>query len=136
MGLNSTGETLSGEKLRQVQEELSRAEADRIGKESKYTLAKDSPPETLPFLTDDAAVHVQQDKLVDLRRQKAELGTNYTPRYGTMKSLDAQITVLQDALAQERVTILRQIENDYLAASGRENLLKTPVQRAIKAGGR
>ena len=116
--------SLSGEKLRQVQEELSRAQADRMSKESQYTLAKSAPPESLPFFSGDAAVRVQQDKLTDLRRQKADLGTNYTPRYATMRSIEAQINVLQNALAQERSTILRQIENDYLAALGREKLLE------------
>jgi succinoglycan biosynthesis transport protein ExoP len=122
-GVDSTGASLSSEKLRQVQEELSRAEAERMSKESQYTLAKNSPPETLVFGSGDAAIRAQQDKLTDLRRQRAELGTNYTPRYAAMKSIEAQIIVLQDALAQERSTILKQIENDYLAASGREKLL-------------
>lgn len=122
-GVDAAGASLSSEKLRQVQEELSRAEGDRMSKESQFRLAIGAPPETLPFLSDDAAVRVQQDKLIDLKRQRAELGTNYTPRYGTMKSLEAQIKVLQDALTHERATILRQIENDYLAAAGREKLL-------------
>jgi succinoglycan biosynthesis transport protein ExoP len=122
-GVDATSASLSTEKLRQAQEELSRAEADRISKESQYTLAKSAPPETLPFLSSDAAIRVQQDKLTDLKRQRAELGTNYTPRYGTMRSIEAQITVLQDALTHERSTILNQIQNDYLAALGREKLL-------------
>jgi capsular exopolysaccharide synthesis family protein len=120
---DSASASLSTEKLRQVQEELSRAEADRISKESQYMLAKTASLETLPFLSSDAAIRVQQDKLTDLRRQKAELGTNYTPRYATMRSIEAQINVLQDALTRERVTILSQIQNDYLAALGREKLL-------------
>lgn len=115
--------SLSTEKLRQVQEELSRAQADRMSKESLYKLAKSAPRDTLPFLAGDASIRAQQDKLTDLLRQKAELGTNYTPRYGTMKSLEAQIKVLQSSLSTERSIILRQIENDYLASLGREQLL-------------
>jgi polysaccharide biosynthesis transport protein len=115
--------SISTERLRQVQEELSRAQADRMSKESLNNLAQGAPADTLPFLAGDAALRTQQDKLTDLKRQKAELGTNYTPRYATMKSLDAQITLLQASLASERAIILRQIENDYKAALGREDLL-------------
>ncbi len=46
----SQGASLSGEKLREVQKELSQAEADRMNKEAQYDLAQNSPPETLPIL--------------------------------------------------------------------------------------
>ncbi|HTF71439.1 MAG TPA: polysaccharide biosynthesis tyrosine autokinase, partial [Edaphobacter sp.] len=121
--VGTAGASLSGEKLREVQNELSQAEADRMSKESQYELSEKTPVDSLPFLANDAVIRAQQDKLTDLYRQKAELGVNYTPRYATMKSLEAQINVLQGALAQSRGTIRDQIKNDYLAAVGREKLL-------------
>ena len=116
----SQGASLSGEKLREVQTELSQAEADRMNKEAQYDLAQSSPPETLPFLAGDNLLRAQGDKLVDLKRQQAELGLNYKPTYSGMRSLTAQIDVLEKAIAQERQTILRQIRNDYMAAVERE----------------
>ena len=37
---------VSEEKLRQLQEELSKAQADRISKQSRHEVARSSPPET------------------------------------------------------------------------------------------
>ncbi len=138
---DSPGSSLSGEKLREVQTELSQAEADRMNKEAQYQLARNSPPESLPFLAGDNVLRAQQDKLVDLYRQKAELGVNYTPNYTGIKSIKAQIDVLQSAVERERATILRQIQNDYLAAVGREKLLddkyrtqaKTVTEEGVKS---
>jgi capsular exopolysaccharide synthesis family protein len=131
-GPEMSGTSLSSERLRQVQEELSRAQADRMSKQTIFELAKTTSPDTAPFLASDGALRVQQDKLIDLKRQKAELGSNYTPRYGTMRSIEAQIQVLQDALQNEHTNIVQQTENEYRAALGREELLQKQYREQAK----
>jgi polysaccharide biosynthesis transport protein len=114
---------VSEEKLRQLQEELSRAQADRVAAQARYEVAKSQPPETLGDVLNDQFLRTLQGKLTDLRRQKAELVSIYTPKYENVRMVDAQIQSLQTEFEKERAAILGRIRNDYTAALGRERIL-------------
>ena len=111
------------EELRQLQEELSKAQADRIAKQSKYELASTTSPESLPEVLDDATLKDYQVKLTDLRRQYAELSSALTVTHPTVKKVQAQITTLELALQKERTSVVERIRNEYKSAQRRENLL-------------
>jgi capsular exopolysaccharide synthesis family protein len=120
---NKEKRNVSEEKLRQLQEELSRAQADRIAKQSRYEMAQNSPPETLPDVLNDNSLRDYQAKLTDLRRQKADLSATYRTEYSKVQKIDAQIFTLETALIRERRAIIERIQNDYQAAQRREKLL-------------
>ncbi len=126
-GLLFTGDkdkqNVSEEKLRQLQEELSRAQADRIAKQSRYEMAQSAAPETLPDVLNDNSLREYQAKVTDLRRQEAELGATYKPGYDKVEKVKAQITALETALVRERKAIIERIRNDYEQAQRRETLL-------------
>jgi len=111
------------EKLRQLQEELSKAQADRIAKQSKYELALTASPESLPEVLDDPTLKEYQVKLTDLRRQLAELSSSLTPTHPTVKKVQAQVLTLESALQKERSSIMQRIWNEFKSAQRRENLL-------------
>ncbi|MGA8313316.1 MAG: Wzz/FepE/Etk N-terminal domain-containing protein, partial [Terriglobales bacterium] len=52
----SEKDNIAEEKLRQLQEELSKAQADRVDRQSKYELASTAPPESLPEVVDNATL--------------------------------------------------------------------------------
>ena len=81
---------VSTEKLQQVQQELSAATADRIAKQSRYELAQNSPPDSLPDVLNDAALRETQAKINDLRRQIADMSAVYTPEYTKVKRAQAR----------------------------------------------
>ena len=110
-------------RLRQLQEELSKAQADRIAKQSRFELASTSSPESLPEVLDDGSLRDYQSKLTDLRRQLAELSSSYTPAHSRVKKVQAQILPLESALDKERSNIVRRIRNDFQTAQRREKLL-------------
>ena len=110
-------------RLRQLQEELSKAQADRIAKQSRFELASTSSPESLPEVLDDGSLKDYQGKLTDLRRQLAELSSSYTPAHPRVKKVQAQILPLESALDKERSNIVRRIRNDFQTAQRREKLL-------------
>jgi len=64
----SEKDNVAEEKLRQLQEELSKAQADRVTSQSKYELASTAAAESLPEVLDDATLKDYQIKLTDLRR--------------------------------------------------------------------
>ena len=72
---SSTGGSVSEQKLRQLQEELSKAQADRIAQQSRYELTRNATPETLPDVVNDSNLREFQSKLTDLERQDAELSS-------------------------------------------------------------
>lgn len=125
-GLLYTGEqtNVAEEKLRQLQEALSKAQADRVAKQSRYELVRSSLPEALPDVLDDATLRQYQAKLTDLRREEARLATTYTDDYPELRRVRAQIHTIQQALERERATILERIRNEYEEAVRRERLLE------------
>src|ERR1019366_4337921 len=128
-GLLFTGDkekqNVSDEKLRQLQTELSKAQADRITMQSRYEMAQGAAPESLPDVLNDNSLRDYQSKLTDLRRQEAELGATYRPEYAKVQKVKAQIVPLETALARERKAIIERIRNDFSQAQRREKLLST-----------
>jgi succinoglycan biosynthesis transport protein ExoP len=118
-------QNISEQRLRHFQEELSKAQGDRIAKQSRYEMARGSPPDALPDVLNDASIREYQVKLTDLRRQEAELGTTYQPEYSKLQRIKAQIATLDGALVRERQAIVQRIRNEYEEAQQREKLLET-----------
>src|SRR5271157_536765 len=112
--------SVSEEKLRQLQTSLSSAEGERIGKQSKWELARDASPETLPDMLNNPA---DEGKLADLRRQRAELLTVFQPEYVKVKRLDVQIAELEKSLTTEWKSVLERTRHEFEEAAHRESML-------------
>ena len=128
----SDKKNVAEEKLSQLQDALSKAQADRIEAQSRYEIAQHyiadaKSPEGGTSSFDDALSHgplqIYEDKLAELRRQEAELATTYTPDYSKVKRLDAQIASLLTTIGEEEKSVVRRSKNAYLQASRREVLL-------------
>jgi capsular exopolysaccharide synthesis family protein len=116
-------ETVGQEKLRQLQAELSRAQADRVAKQSIYELSRSENPESLPPVLDSGPLKEYQMKLTDLRRQHADLTAAFTADYPRVQRMDAQIKALERSMLTERANVLARLQNEYNAARQREALL-------------
>jgi succinoglycan biosynthesis transport protein ExoP len=119
----SEKDNVAEEKLRQLQEELSKAQADRVARQSTYELASTAPPESLPEVLDDATLKDYQVKLTDLRRQLAEISSSLTPSHPAVKKVQAQVTSLETALDKERANVIQRIRDEFESAQRREHLL-------------
>jgi polysaccharide biosynthesis transport protein len=114
---------VADQKLQQVQEELSRAQAILTEKQANYEMAKDNPAESLPATLDDPTMRDYRQKLTELQRQHAELSSTLTPEHYKVRKVEAEIAELQLALEKERGNILRRSLDEYQAAQRREKLL-------------
>jgi polysaccharide biosynthesis transport protein len=119
----SEKDNVAEEKLRELQEELSKAQADRVASQSTYELASTAPPESLPEVLDDKTLMEYQVKLTDLRRQLAELSSSLTAANPAVKKVQAQVTTLESALDKERSNIIQRIRNEFESSQRREHLL-------------
>ncbi len=120
------------QKLKQIQEELSKARAELVTKESIYKTATSRPPESLPAVLDYGPMVQYQVKLADLRRELAELSTSLTPANPKIARLNAQIAELESIQAKERTNILARVKNEYESALGREKQLEADFKLQSK----
>ena len=130
-GLLFTSETnnVAEEKLRQIQAELSKVQADRMAQESLYNMAISNSADSLPAVLDNGPLREYQMRLADLRRQRADLNSTLTPRNSRVLRLDAQIAELEATLVRERGNVVNRIKNEFEAAKERENLLSKAYSR-------
>jgi polysaccharide biosynthesis transport protein len=115
---------LSEDRLRQVQDALSRAEAERAARQSRYeTALAGSAEETLPDATNSGPIRDYQVTLGGMRRQLAEFKTMYTPAYEKVKRLEAQIAETEAAIGKERQKSLNTMRGDFASAVALERML-------------
>jgi capsular exopolysaccharide synthesis family protein len=116
------------EKLREIQAELSRAQADRVSRESHWESVKPfSGLELVPMLQ-DPTISGANEKLNDLRRQMAELGATYTPDYPKVKRVQAQIEALNAQVLTEVAGTRDRLRMEFQQARRREDLLAADYQ--------
>ena len=133
-GLMFTGDknSVSEEKLRQLQAVLSAAQSDRVSKQARYEMAKTSPPDALPDVLADESLNEYRTKLTELRRQIAELSSTYTPAHPKVKKVEAQVGTLENALHLEVAAILGRIKNDFEEAQGKERMIEADYEAQTK----
>ncbi len=124
-GLLFTAETdnVAEAKLRQIQEELSKAHADRVAWQSRYERTASASPDSLPEVLNDPTLKEYQGRLTDLRRQLAELSASLTPLHPSVKKIQAAVKTLEAARDTERANVTRSIQNQFESARQREHLL-------------
>ena len=133
-GLLITGEkdNVADERVKQLQEELSKAQGERVGFQSKSENASQAQADTVPEVLDDATTMAIRSKVMDLRGQLADLSGTYTPEYPKVKRLQEQIDAYELELAKERKTVISRIQNDYETAKQREKLLQDAYGAAVQ----
>ncbi|MFZ0414476.1 MAG: polysaccharide biosynthesis tyrosine autokinase [Candidatus Acidiferrales bacterium] len=123
---NSTGgtENIVDERLRQLQDELTQAQADRYAKQSFFRLATGGDDRALPGVFDNKMTQDLTTQLADLERQQAALAPMFKPDYPQMKALQSEIDRTKQLLTQGRAQAVRHIANEYFAAVHREALMQ------------
>ncbi len=121
--VDSTGGTTTEQRLKELESELTKAQTDRIAKQSAYEQVNNAPAESLPAVVDSPTLKDYQTQLTTLRRQLADLSSSFTPQYPKVVSTQAQITALENALEKERANVLARTRNEYDIAKRREKLV-------------
>ena len=124
---NSVGE----DRLRDLQQELIRAKADRMEKEAQSAIAASSSADTVPGVVDRPAYQSYQQKLADLRTQVAQLVPPLTEENPRVIHLRSQIREVEAGLDTERTADKARMQNEYDASRHREFLLNATYQAAL-----
>jgi succinoglycan biosynthesis transport protein ExoP len=120
--------SVSQERLRQIQDALSRAEADRVQKQARSEAVSQTGAQDLASVLNDPVITSGQEKFADLQRQRAELSVTYTPDYPKVKRLDAQIESVGVAIRLQITDAAGRIRSEYEQARRREAMLSESYQ--------
>jgi capsular exopolysaccharide synthesis family protein len=134
-GLIYTGEkqSVSEEKLRELQMELSKAQADRVEKQSRAEIAHSATSATVPEVLNDSNLRAIESNLTELHRQEAELGVTFKPDYAKAKRLRAEIEALESTLNAKRTQIVSRVDNELQESQRREQLLTTAYAKQTRS---
>lgn len=117
-------ENIVNERLRELQEELTHAQALRYEKESLARLAESGDAAALPGLADNKLLQDLTVRLAELERERAQLVTTFTAEYPRVRQVQSQIDETQIILARERRRAAERVRNEYQAALRREMLVR------------
>lgn len=130
---NGNSQNVIDQRLRQIQDELTKAQADRYQKESVYQLVQKGDYGSLPGVFQDKLLQDLTVQVADLKRQYAQLSATFTDSYPKVQQVKDQLTAMEKMLARERQRAAANITNDYLAAVRREALLLRAYDRQKNA---
>ena len=116
-------ENIVDERLRQLQDELTKAQADRFQKEAVYRLVEAGDYSSLPGVVDNKLMQDLTIRMADLERQEAELTSTFNESYPKVEKIHNQVSRIQQLLDRERKRAAKGIEDDYVAAVRRETLV-------------
>jgi succinoglycan biosynthesis transport protein ExoP len=119
-----TSENIVVQRLRELQQELTKAQADRYAKESLYRLLEERNYAELPGVFDNKLIQELTARLADLQREQSRLSANFNPNYPRVKELQSQIDESKAMLETERTRAAGGIANDYKAAVSHEEMLQ------------
>ncbi len=124
--LFSQGSTSVGEeKLRELQAELMKAQAERVTKQAQFEMSKSVSPDSLPIVLDDIQLRDYQAKLADLRTNLTNISPPLTDEHPKVQKLKAQIRELENTLTAKKTDVVARMENEFDAARHREALLSS-----------
>src|SRR5882672_4453039 len=122
-----TSQNVANERLQQLQELLTKTQAERYEKEALYRLVQAGESGALPGVFENKLIQDLSERLAELKREHAQLSTTFNPDYPRVKEIQSQIDEIAASLQEERRRAADRIVNDYSAAVRRENL----VQQAL-----
>ncbi len=131
-GESAKGSALSS-KLGSLQEQATKAETERILKESLYEEVKQGRLDKLPEAFSDARITALQTKLGDLSIAAAQNIGRYGPDNPKTIQSQNEIAALQKQLDDSRVTLADKLKADFQRVQRDEISLKAALQKALVA---
>jgi capsular exopolysaccharide synthesis family protein len=119
-----TTENIVVQRLRELQEELTKAQAGRYEKESLFRLVQQGDFASLPGVFDNKLMQDLTVKIAELKRERSRLAAIFNPDYPSVKEIESQLDETEAVLSTERQRAAKEITNDYDAAVKREEMVE------------
>lgn len=112
------------DKLKQLDEQLTAVQADRVVKEARYRIATSGNPELLVSSAPDPTLQLLRTQEAELRLQFTQLSTKFGSGYPKLAEVTAQVAKVDQAIDVELNKLTERYKNDYLAALNAEKSLR------------
>lgn len=123
---------LVNERLEQLQEQYTQAQADRFKKESQYNLVQAGMVQDLPGFLSNQLIQDLSSRLADLKQQYSQLTTKVKPDYPTAVALKKQIDTMQKELDDQKKALAQNIVDSYRSALANEQYLAEALDQQKK----
>ncbi len=123
------------DRLTDLNDRLTEAEASRIAAETTHVEAISKDRRYLSQIVNSPLIKSLREELAKVQADRAELGATFTDEFPEVRTLDARIEQLEDAIFEAEDRILSSVRSEYEQAVEREVLLreKLEMQKAVVA---
>jgi capsular exopolysaccharide synthesis family protein len=115
-------QTVTTQRLGELNRELTDAQSDRIKKQALYEFAKAGELEAVPQLRNNAVLQDLQRRRSDLSMQYTDAVNQYGPNFPKVQRIQAQIKDVNEQITRQSKSVIVELENDYRAALQLEEL--------------
>jgi succinoglycan biosynthesis transport protein ExoP len=127
IGADETSNTVT-DKLKQLDEQLTSAEADRLVKEARWRIATSGDPELLASSAPDPTLQLLRTQEAELRLQSTQLTAKFGNGYPKLVEVTNQVAQVDRAIDVQLNRLSERYKNDYQAAANSEKMLRTAFE--------
>jgi len=124
--------SLTEQRVREIQEQLSKAQADRAAKQSRYEAALSNSPESLPDGSENSLLREYETNLAAAQRELIQFHSTFTPEHYKVMDAETRVAQLKAAIQEERTHIIERIRADYDSALRYERSLDASYRAQTK----
>jgi capsular exopolysaccharide synthesis family protein len=122
-------ENVTMQRLTELNETLTKAEADRMAKEALYKQTQDRNFDSFPSILENRLIQDLKQTYIQLEAQYMKLSETFKPEYPEMVRLKNQMETLQKRLNSEIDKMILGIKSDYESSLRKEALLRQAFQQ-------
>lgn len=112
------------DRLKELNEQLTQSEADRIVKQGRYILASNGNPELMATATSNPTIQVLHTQAAELQEQYAQLNAKYGDGYPKLREVAAQLDSVNAEIDDQKKEIKTRLADEYGAAAKTEAMLR------------
>src|SRR5438874_2764775 len=128
----SDKENMVNARLEQPLQQYTKAQSDRYGKETLYSLIQKGEIQDLPGVLDNRLVQELEIRLADAQREYAQATTWVKADYPKARQIQKQIDSLQAKIEKEKQAVIQNITDSYNSAVNNEKYLAKAVENQKK----
>ena len=117
------------DRLKQLNEELTQAEADRIVKEGRFRLARAGNPELIDSTLSSPALQVLRTQQAELQAQYSQLNAKFGSGYPKVHELHSQLEQLDSQIKAEGENVGQRLANEYDTAARSERMIRSDFEQ-------
>jgi succinoglycan biosynthesis transport protein ExoP len=122
-------QNLVNARLEQLQQEYTKAQAERFQRESLYNLVQAGKVQDLPGILSNQLIQNLSMRLAELQRDYAQLTATVKPDYPKAVALKKQIDTVQASLDHQKRALTQNIVDDYRSALANEKYLGQALEQ-------